>query len=288
MLAHWLPQRLRAHFDTGRTLADIAEIPGSQNKTGKNRRYVKSWRDVDPGELRRAPEICGDAGSHDGRWVFYSKGGRYAPWWGNWQNVVDWSDEARAFYADNRTSNMLAEEWWFREGICYTDFGGRTFNARLMPEGCVFDMAGPAIFPHDPDELYVLLAVLNSTPVRALLNAMNPSLHYQVRDLRNLPVPEWSDDLAAEFDRRARRLVEGMQQVACFVEESPRSMGRGAADSEHVRAFIDECSTLECELDGLVCELYGVPALASSADLPVHDYMRRVGALEIPTPQCYI
>ncbi|QDG51972.1 hypothetical protein FIV42_14860 [Persicimonas caeni] len=275
VLAHWLPQRLRAHFDGGRTLADLADIPGSQNKTGKNRRYVKNWREVDPGELRSAPEIVGEAGADDGRWVFYSKGGRYAPWWGNWHNVVDWSDEARAFYADNRTSNLLAQKWWFREGICYTDFGGRTFNARLMPRGCVFDMAGPAIFPHDPDDLYVLLAVLNSTPVRALLNAMNPSLHYQVRDLRNLPVPEWSADLAAELAGRARRLVDGMKEVACFVDDSPRSLCRDTADAEQVRAFGAECATLEREVDEMVCELYGCSELVESGERPVHDYLGR-------------
>jgi hypothetical protein len=201
VLAHWLPQRLRRHFQTGRRLADFADVPGSQNKTGRNRRYVKKWSDISPDKLRSAPAIAGDVGSREGKWVFYSKGGRFSPWWGNWQNVVDWSDEARRFYAENRTSNLLDEQWWFREGICYTDFGGRTFNARLMPAGCVFDMAGPAVFAHDdsPDTLYALLAVLNSTPVRALLNAMNPSLHYQVRDLRNLPVPEWSDALEAEL-----------------------------------------------------------------------------------------
>lgn len=275
VIAHWLPENLRRHFDGGRTLADIADIPGSQNKTGKNRRYVKSWREVDPADIRSAPEIIGEAGSADGRWVFYSKGGRFAPWWGNWQNVVDWSDEARGFYSDNRTSNLLAEAWWFRRGICYTDFGGRTFNARLMPQGCVFDMAGPAIFPHDADQIFVLLAVLNSTPVRALLNAMNPSLHYQVRDLRNLPVPELDADLAAELARRARRLVEGMQLVASFVEASPRSLVRDGDELEKARQFAEASPRLERELDALVCEFYGCPELADEGDRPVHDYLAR-------------
>ncbi len=275
VLAHWLPGRLRRHFATTRTLGDIADIPGSQNKTGKNRRYVKHWRDVDPGELRRALEIAGAAGSVDGRWVFYSKGGRYAPWWGNWQHVVDWSDEARSFYADNRTSNLLAERWWFEEGICYTDFGGSTFNARWMPPGCVFDMAGPAIFPHgDSQQLFALLAVLNSTPVRALLNAMNPSLHYQVRDLRHLPVPEWSDELEAVLAERARELVRGVQQVAALVAESPRSLGE-PADEVCAREFVRRMPALERELDQMVCELYGCPELLA-AQRPAHDYVRRL------------
>jgi methylase of polypeptide subunit release factors len=279
VLAHWLPDRLRAHFASSPRLADIADVPGSQNKTGRNRRYVKAWSEVDPADLRRAPAISGEAGAEDGRWVFYSKGGRFSPWWGNWQNVVDWSDEARAFYADNRTSNLLAEKWWFREGICYTDFGGRTFNARWMPPGCVFDMAGPAIFVHsdEPDALFALLAILNSTPVRALLNALNPSLHYQVRDVRNLPVPEFGPALGQELAERARRLVEGMRRVAALVPGSPRCAFASGEDREGVRAFLDKLPALEHELDRLVCELYECPELlAAPQERPAHDCVAKI------------
>ena len=278
VIAHGLPPKLRRHFRSSPRLVDLAAIPGSQNKTGKNRRYVRRWDEVADNELRCAPEITGSHGTPDGRWVFYSKGGRFAPWWGNWQNVVDWSDEARQFYATNRTSNLLDHSWWFREGICYTDFGGRTFNARWMPPGCLFDMAGPAIFPHDAsqDHLFALLAVLNSSPVRALLNALNPSLHYQVRDLRNLPVPEWSQDLGATLSEGGRLLVEGMQLTAGFVPSSPRSqMGEREPDHrERVRAFVDKMPTIEHRLDRLVCELYGCPELLTPMDeRPTHHYL---------------
>ncbi|MFP4598289.1 MAG: Eco57I restriction-modification methylase domain-containing protein [Persicimonas sp.] len=280
VLAHWLPENLRRHFETSPKLIDLADIPGSQNKTANNRKYVKKWSEVDTAELRRAPEISGEVGSADGRWVFYSKGGRFAPWWGNWQNVVDWSDAARVFYADNKTSNLLAEKWWFREGICYTDFGGRTFNARWMPPGCLFDMAGPAIFAREGGRrrLFALLAVLNSTPVRALLNAMNPSLHYQVRDLRNLPVPELDADTEAELARRAGELVAGMQAVAGLWEGSPRSLLADEVDRAEVRVFLERRPQLEHELDRMVCELYGCPELLVSVEeRPVHDYVGRVG-----------
>ena len=165
-VSHWLSAALRRHFDGGRRLGDVAEIPGSQNKTGANREYVRDWREVPGAALHRAPmELPVDgaprrlAPGEGARWIFYSKGGRYAPWWGNWQNVVDWSPEAREFYDDNSTSNLLDERYRFRQAICYTDFVGRDFNARWMPPGCLFDMAGPAIFREV--DLFALLALLN-------------------------------------------------------------------------------------------------------------------------------
>ena len=187
-LAYWIPDAALQMFASQGTLGEVATIPGAQNKTGANARYVKAWSEVPAEELRRADGLA-PSGDPEGRWVFYSKGGRYAPWWGNWGSVVDWSADARAFYASNRTSNLLAREHWFVEGLCYTDFAGSSFNARWMPQGCAFDMAGPAIFVDEADpvrrreRLLALLATLNSTPARALLGALNPSIHYQVRDL---------------------------------------------------------------------------------------------------------
>lgn len=207
-LAFWLPDALVETFRRGPSLGEIAEVPGTQNKTGDNRRFVRRAADVDPTEIRHA-ELLHD-GPSDARWVYYSKGGRYAPWWGNWDWVVDWSPEARRFYAENRTSNLCGREYWFREGLCYSDFGGRTFNARWMPRGCLFDMAGPAIFVEDDDRdtLAALLVILNSSPSRMMLNALNPTLHYQVRDVRRLPIPFWNSDVVETLAPLGHELVQ--------------------------------------------------------------------------------
>lgn len=266
VLAYWLPKALRELFTTTRRLADIAAIPGSQNKTGRNREFIKKWHAVDTASLRATPEIIGDNGTPDGRWVFYSKGGPFSPWWGNWQHIIDWSERARRFYDDNPNSNLLAAKWWFKEGICYTDFGGRRFNARWMPPGCLFDMTGPAIFPHNParDHLFALLAILNSTPVRALLNAMNPSLHYQVRDLRNLPIPEFSKQLESTLADGARQLVRGQQLASTLEPTSPRSVCENPENADAIAAFRARRPALEKELNQMVCRLYNCPELVDA------------------------
>lgn len=223
-LAFWLPSKLIDAFE-GPRLGDVAEVPGSQNKTGNNAKFVRP--------IAEAPDD----------WVPYSKGGKFAPWWGNWDWAVDWSDEARSFYASNKTSNLLAEEYWFREGLCYSDFGGSHFNARWMPPGCLFDMTGPAIFVDDDDRdlLAALLVVLNSTPARAMLNALNPTLHYQVRDVRNLPLP-------ADFDTHIGAL-------AAFGHELVQ------ATREALAGTSDPPLAAEVEADAFVARLYGSPEL---------------------------
>jgi hypothetical protein len=287
-LAHWLAPAWRALFkgDTPR-LGDFATVPGSQNKTGKNSAYIKPWKDVPGEQLGRAELLAGDAPAEEARWFFYSKGGKYSPWWGNWNNVVDWSEDARAFYKNNRTSNLLDERYWLRQGLCYTDFGGRLFNARWMPAGCLFDMAGPAIFVDglspvaERRRLLALLAVLNSSPTRAMLNALNPSLHYQVRDVRNLPLPDWNDDLEEALASEASILVHCVRALHLLVEDDPlfsEDLKReGASALERARSLSLQITAHWSNVETLVCEAHGVPELTGRPPTEPHHILSKLG-----------
>lgn len=207
-LAHWLPDASYKAFHDFPRLGDFFEIP-PQNKTGDNDRFVQRLSDVEldqlvpnellPDQLQQAahwatPQNWSNAPWPQPNWRYalYSKGGPAAPWWGNWLFALDVSPKARTFYAQNPTSNLVAAKNLFRPGLCYTDFGGTSFCARWLPQGAIADMTGPAIFEpqNDRKRLLVALAILNSSAARSLLNALNPTLHYQVRDLRNLPFPD--------------------------------------------------------------------------------------------------
>ncbi|TXD36512.1 N-6 DNA methylase [Lujinxingia vulgaris] len=267
-----LPEGLLRWFDEARPLSAIAEVPGSQNKTGANRRFVRPWAEVEAAEIAAAPGLfepprsaAGGDETRPGRWRFYSKGGRYAPWWGNWEWVVDWSEPARDFYASNRTSNLLHERYVGREGICYTDFAGGRFNARWMPPGCVFDMTGPAIFVREQwlpglsfkERNAALLGILNSAPARRLLKALNPTLHFQASDVRALPVPEVNEAKARRIAALVLELVEGVRALHWRVEGDalydPRALSEGQA-----RALLAKLTELEGALEAEIAGLYQV------------------------------
>jgi hypothetical protein len=208
-LAHWLSGQELNFFETFKRCFEYFDIPGSQNKTGDNQRFIKAFSDVEASSIVAAEGLS--QGARDSQYRFYSKGGRFSPWWGNWDVVVDFSEDAQRFYAKNPTSSLVSKAYLDRPGLCYTDFGGKNFSARFMPKGCTFDMAGPAIFSRtdDEDELYALLVILNSSVASRLLVAMNPSLHFQVGDVRALPIPEPDPQMAS----LGRRLVLAYQGI---------------------------------------------------------------------------
>ncbi|RAL23071.1 hypothetical protein DL240_09300 [Lujinxingia litoralis] len=259
-----LPGELLRWFDEAEPLDAIAEVPGGQNKTGANRRFVRRFDQVDPAKITHTPGLW-EEGEASGRWRFYSKGGRFAPWWGNWEWVVDWSEQAREFYASNRTSNLLSEAYVGREGICYTDFAGGRFNARWMPAGCVFDMTGPAIFVRPQwlaglsfeERNAALLGVLNSGPARRLLRALNPTLHFQVSDVRALPVPRLSEAKARRIAALVRAQVAGVRRAHQGLGGSVLQ-GQAALSAGELRALLARLKALEAALEAEVAELYEV------------------------------
>ncbi len=205
--AYWLAPQALDRLDRGPLLGDVLDVAGSSNKTASNQRFLRRWWEVPHDEIG------------PGRpWVRYAKGGPFRRWRGNLERVCDWSDSARAHYASHATANLLPERYWYREGITWSDFGGLRFSARLLPAGGAFDMAGPALFVPDdaPGGLLFWLALLNTDLACNLLNALNPTIHYQVGDLRRLPIPD------AFPEATVHRVVRGALDAMRAMDEVDR------------------------------------------------------------------
>ena len=117
------------------------------------------------------------------RWLMYSKGGNFRRWYGNYDYVVDWSESARWFYKNNPTSNLLKEQYWFQEGVTYSDITSGKSHFRFFPAKGVFDKKGPVICKLG-SKLMPLLAFLNSSLCQQYLSLLNPSMTLQVIDVK--------------------------------------------------------------------------------------------------------
>jgi len=119
-------------------------------------------------------------------WVLYAKGGEYRKYYGNLELVVDWSNEAKDFYKKNKTSNLLDEDYWYKEGITYTAVASKGTGFRYLPKGCIFDKCGPSLI--NVKKQNYCLGFLNSVICNKYLQIMNPTLNIQVKDVKSLPI----------------------------------------------------------------------------------------------------
>ncbi|EGR0983687.1 TPA: BREX-1 system adenine-specific DNA-methyltransferase PglX [Vibrio parahaemolyticus] len=129
------------------------------------------------------------------RWSLFDKGGESRRWYGNKYYVVDWSDNARSFYSSN--GGLTREEFWGKQGVCWTDINKGTANFRIKDADALYSSLSPTLFFKD-NEKY-LMGYLNSVVGEYFCNILNPSFHLNVGDVLSLPAKvSTSDDWVLE------------------------------------------------------------------------------------------
>lgn len=176
-IAYWVSENYLKIFDT-KKIYDFSHSP-SQNITGNNEKFVrKFW------------EINSEYVDKKNNWIFYAKGGCYRKWWGNLENIVNWSQEARKIYkyGDGRhASQIINEEYWYKKGITWGLITSNSPSFRVMPLNATFDKGGSTIIVSN--ELYnYILGLLNSKLFASIAKIYNPTLNFQVNDIRMTPL----------------------------------------------------------------------------------------------------
>lgn len=183
--AYWVSDNFISNFARGENIEKFASFTGSQNITGDNDKYLRCFWEIPKEKI-----LAND-------WVFYAKGGDYRKYYGNLQLIVDWREGARAFYKSNKTSNLLSEDFWYKEGITYSAVTSRGTGFRYLPTGCIFDKGGPSICTICNN--IELLALLNSKVAELYFKVLNPSINLQVKDIKAFPVIIPKQELIGEL-----------------------------------------------------------------------------------------
>src|SRR5690606_21949739 len=68
------------------------------------------------------------------------------------------------------------------------------FGVRYSPDGFIFDVAGSTIFP-DEEDIHFFTAFLCSSLTYEFLKIQNPTLNFQVGNIKNLPIKRVEDTL---------------------------------------------------------------------------------------------
>jgi SAM-dependent methyltransferase len=214
--AFWAPARLRRLFgalpplDAGtakqRDLETVADVRQGLT-TADDARFTRRWWEVDPESI--AP---------DRRWVPFVKGETYARWYHDPTLVVLWEQDGQEIkeYVCERYPYLKGKwEWvaknpsfYFREGLTWQRINAnRRVRTRYLPAGCIFADNGPSIFLANSarEELFALLAVLNSSLTNLAMLALTPERDWQVGQVSQFPIA--SEALAsARLANTAREL----------------------------------------------------------------------------------
>ena len=183
-IAYWL--KGLSHFH-GRKLGDLF-LSGGRNKTHNNEKYLRYWWEVS----------C-----RGRRWVTYANGGDFRKYAGNDLEVVDWSGDARTFYASH--GGLLNERFWGKEGLTWSLITSAIASFRVKQADQIYSSGSPTIYLRSGVCGRTVLAFLNSPVARYFLKAITPTVNTTVNDVFALPFPE--DCESDEVSQRVERCI---------------------------------------------------------------------------------
>ncbi|MCI0393106.1 MAG: BREX-1 system adenine-specific DNA-methyltransferase PglX [Acidobacteria bacterium] len=261
---YWIMPNLRHLFQTLPKLGDSAQ-PRQGLATADNFRFLRFWWEVGKQKIGFDCTSQEDCQSRPEKWFPHMKGGSFSKWYGNQEYCINYGRNgyelkawAAPLYNNSGWSRIIkSPDFYFQRGVTWTDLTSGRFSARLSPGGFVFDVSGSSAFP---DEIPLVLGVMNSTFAQYALKLINPTAHVQVGDLARLPIPKTSSSTLGELVEQAIALakVDSEEDETTFDFIAP-AWRESLAETPN--ALLEHCARLaaiEREIDEEVYRLYGI------------------------------
>ncbi len=175
-VAYWVSQNVIKAFDND-FISNYA-ISNGQNITGNNNKYLRLFWEVNYNNISKD------------YWAKCARGGGYRKYYGNDDNVILWTDEARRHYRQDSIARIVPANLRFKDGITWSYITSGVPSFRKLWEDELFEKAGTSIFVNNIADISGLLGLLNSIVSRELLKIISPTMNYQVRDIFSIPVPK--------------------------------------------------------------------------------------------------
>lgn len=191
-IAYWASDKIRHNFSHSKSLG-VEYLPRQGLATSDNARFLRYWNEVSFDNIEFNCHSHDDLDNIQKKWFPYNKGGDYRKWYGNYDFIVNWfnnGEEIKEFTSklpQGTSVRLKSQEYYFKDSITWSALASTNFGARYCKEGCLFDVAGSCIFPPKDMQKYVL-ALLNSKISNYNLYLLNPTLNFQISDIRNLPL----------------------------------------------------------------------------------------------------
>jgi hypothetical protein len=252
---YWVSDDIRELFERLPSLGEVAQ-PRQGLATADNFRFLRYWWEVGPGRIGFGCLNRDEARVGDKRWFPHMKGGAHRRWYGNQEHAVNWQDDGRQMCAF-APAVIRNPDYYFREGVTFTDLTGGDLSMRWTPPGFLFDHAGNCLFP-SVAHVWPLLAILNSKAFNHLMH-INPTIHYYIGDFNRMPVPRDGLQLSDlnHHAQRCTRLQTSSTQAdeATFDFVAPPRWDTGIADQSAAAARL---AALEAQINDEVYRLYGI------------------------------
>ncbi|WP_420378795.1 BREX-1 system adenine-specific DNA-methyltransferase PglX [Gilvibacter sp.] len=182
-IAYWVTEALFEVFQLPK-IKEISEVKHGMS-TGKNVAVVRTWSEVSFKDLGIGISSHEEDNKKLFKWFPYNKGGAFRKWFGNHDFVLRYDQFGIDLMKSFGGFRYDGKSHYFKEGITWSFISSGSFASRYTPTGFVFDVSGSSLFLNDYSNV---LGFLNSKISYHILKILNPTINFQVGNLKSLPV----------------------------------------------------------------------------------------------------
>ncbi|MBS0986383.1 BREX-1 system adenine-specific DNA-methyltransferase PglX [Acetobacter thailandicus] len=281
-IAYWLSERYFKIFEEAEPLKESAEVKHGLS-TGKNEEVVRLWFEVNAQEFGLHHQFRDAALASGDKWFPYNKGGDFRKWFGNCDYVLRYDEFGNNLMATFSGHRHDGKSHYFLEGVTWTFISSSSFAARYTPPGFIFDVSGSSLFVDAPK---LVTGFLCSNLCYNILQALNPTLNFQVGNLKSLPILpakiKANDDIlksvteaCIELSKSDWDAYETSWDFTTLPLLSPDCRGETLAGSyaklrTHWQGITDEMQLLEEDNNRIFIDAYGM-ADELTPDVPIEE-----------------
>lgn len=184
-IAYWAGGGILSVFKSNPAVGTRASLQAGIT-TGNNDLFIRAWWEVQLSKFdRECPSI--NEVKTTTCWYPCNKGGSYRKWYGNRENVMDFSVSGQLEMKKQSGFRPVSLDDQFRPSISWSDVTSDRNSFRANGGHSLFEHAGSCAFIAD-DNLLPLIAYLNSSAASVMLKMINPTLNCNAGVVSRLPL----------------------------------------------------------------------------------------------------
>lgn len=152
--------------------------------SGNDEYFLRLWFEVDKSEVTFDADNFKDKTAY--KWVPINKGGAFRRYYGNYEYVINIFDLWNCPEKVNVSVRRSEPEYYFRKALTWSSatMGASSFR---ITDRKTASTAAPCLYFYNEEDLYVALAVLNSSFSQRYLDLLNPTVSLNTSNVSAVP-----------------------------------------------------------------------------------------------------
>ncbi len=263
-IAYWVKENLHKAFSLNK-IKDLCDVKHGMS-TGKNAKVVRFWSEIAFKDLGLNIKSHVDPRKENYKWFPYNKGGAFRKWYGNQEYVLMYDEKGLNLMKSFSGFRYDGKSHYFKNGITWSFISSGSFASRYTPEGFVFDVSGSSLFLEDVNKV---LGFLCSNVSYYMLKILNPTINFQVGNLKALPLSNsifdnQDIDFVVEDSKKISRKDWNSHETSWDFDQSPLLNETNSVEEayqtwkEKVSKNFFQLHANEEELNRIFIDIYGL------------------------------